>query len=215
MHSKQFNIELELSKNLKSHIGHIQFCCYRFLKDPDEISLLKSEVIEKIWTKRHLFSGNHNEFKAWVFTITRNSFISKYNKKKENPTCDISEMYDQPSVSFDSASDIDNKKQIKDILYTIEQKFTKVKADLFKANVIECKKYEECAEEFDLPMGTVKNIIHTIRTYVSDPANIISEVVKKRIGVNRGMIIPKTKIISMLIKLEKRYTLRVQDLRAL
>ncbi len=201
--AQNFNIKKELSNNLDVHMSHIHQCCYKFLKDPEEISLMKSEVLEKIWTKQHLFSGTHSEFKAWVFTITRNTFISKYNKNKGKHTDDISEMYNPPSIDFDVQGDIDNKKQLKDIIYTIDTNFKKLQADVFKANVIDGKKYEECAEEFDLPMGTVKNIIHVIRKYVSDPLNIISE---KRLPVKvNKIIIPKTRIINLLIKIRNQY----------
>lgn len=180
------------------------------MRDPEEISMLESEVLEKLWTKRHLFSGNASEFKAWVFTITRNTYISKYTKAKNRKTEDIDEIYDQPHTDFDVSEDIDNKKQINDILYTIEQKFKKDYVDIFKANVIDGKKYEECAEEFGYPMGTVKNVIHTIRKYVSDPENVVSiDYVKTNIiakpKTRIDAVIPNTRIIKLLMRLRNKY----------
>lgn len=184
---------------------HIHNCCVNFLRDPEEISMLESEVLEKVWTKRHLFSGSHNDFKAWVFTITRNTFISKYNKGKSNRIEDIDTIYDQPRVEFDVEDDIDNKKRIADILYTVEMKFKKDYVDIFKANVIEGKKYEECVKEFGYPMGTVKNVIHTIRKYISDNENIISEKKIIKTTVRSGFIIPRTRIINLLIRIRNKY----------
>lgn len=176
--------------------------------NPDERDLLYSQVIEKIWIKRHIFDGTIAEFRGWVNTMIRNTHIDNYRNNKGVFRVDINEAYNDPGVNIDVSSDIDNKKQIRDLLYTIDQKFNKKYSTIFKMHIVDGYKISETSINLDVPEGTVKAVVSKIRAYISDPANIISEdniKVKSVVATKSTIVVPKTRIIRMLFSLRDKY----------
>lgn len=168
---KEFDIEKDLSLMMQ----YISNCCRKFLHDPDEASLLESEVLERIWKKRRLFKGSESDFRGWSYTIVRNLFITNYRAKKKVTMQDI----DEHTNRFKVKDLFNDSNELRDILYTINKKFPKRKVDIFLKHTMEGYKIHELAKEFDIPDGTVKNITHTIRKYLSEPGNILSEISKR------------------------------------
>jgi RNA polymerase sigma factor (sigma-70 family) len=160
----------DIEKELQSQIKHIKSCCSMFCNNREDISLLESAVLEKIWTKRHLFKGSESDFKSWTFVVTRGIFIDNYRKTKNYTFTNI-EYYSQ---DLNYSTDIYNKMYLDDILYTIEKKFKKLHRDIFRMHIIEGYKIFEVAKELKVPDGTVKHTVHTIRKYIGNPDNIIS-----------------------------------------
>jgi RNA polymerase sigma factor (sigma-70 family) len=163
----KFNINNEFNgSNINEHLKHIRSCCRKYVKDPEELKMLESEVIEKVWKKRDDFYGTHNEFQGWVFTITKNTYINMYKKAQFRNYYDLNSMSNKFHAAFDIEKYIDDKNQIQDIFHAIENTFNKGHVKVFKANVLDGKKYEECAKEFGYTLGTVKVVIHNIRKHL-------------------------------------------------
>lgn len=168
--NSSFNIE----KEIKHQITHVRKCCYMLVRRREEAELLESEVLEKIWDKKHLFNGSEKDFKGWSYTIARNIAITNFNKMKYKVDSIDSVLREQHSV-FISNNSYYPKQHLKDVVYTIKSKFKEKQVEIFKQHVIEGYKIHEIAKRLEVPEGTVKHVVHAIRKYVSNPDNIISE----------------------------------------
>lgn len=169
-----FNIEKEIGFQIK----HVRKCCYMLLKRREEADLLESEVLEKIWDKKHLFKGDEKDFKGWAFTIARNIAITNFRKKKYRIEDIDSLRWDKHSM-FVVNNTYYPRQQLKDVVYTIKSKFKEQQTEIFRLHVVEGYKIFEVAKELDVPEGTVKHVVHAIRKYISNPDNIISELTKQ------------------------------------
>lgn len=204
----------DIKTGLHSQLPHIKSCCRKFLSDPDEVELLYSEVIEKIWTNRLSFNGTEAMFKAWSFTIARNTFISHYNKNKAHPHDDIEPMMYQINIDdgFSIEGDIDNKKLLKDTLSKIKEKFSGRDYKVFDLVCIQGFKYHEAADKVGIPIGSVKNIIFRVRDYIINPEKYkpqpaaASKPAQPAIPLDqKPMIRPRTKVFLKLIRLKRAY----------
>jgi RNA polymerase sigma factor (sigma-70 family) len=209
-----------IEKDLKSQMSHIKQCCGKYAFDEDERELLYSDVLEKIWKYRHKFTGTEKEFKGWVYTVTRNAYFTIYQNNKKLQTEDIDDILfkvDSPDA-YDVEEDYDNKRKIEDILYTIEQRFSEKSLAIFKLKFLEDKMDDDVGEELGIPGGTVRSALHRMREYISDPSNIISKPIPKtKTSIQKApvkpsiskTIIPKTKIIKMLLKIRDQFPERL------
>ncbi len=160
----------DIEKELKNQMKYIRRCCAMFCRNAYDIDSLQSEVAERIWAKRHQFKGDEKDFNKWAFVITRSLFINNYRHAKKYTLVALEDytIYND----FDIEADMDYKQLLNDILFTIERKFRKIHSDIFRLHVIEGYKIYEVAEMLGVPDGTVKNVAHTIRKYISKPENI-------------------------------------------
>lgn len=170
MDSNDKNIERLIKANMKYALT----ICKKFLPDPEEADLLRSYSMEKIWRHRETFTGTDAMFRAWMFIIIKHGFINIYRKKKtQGYSMPIEDLYYHNHPTVESNVDIFEKAAlIRNISFTIDQEFSERDARIFKLNTFEGYKYNEVAEEMNVPMGTVKHVIHQIRKYLLDPMNI-------------------------------------------
>jgi len=108
------------------------------------------------------FSRNTN-FKAWVYTIMKNTFINHYrrNVKTRNAfegTNNEFQLKFQNEKGFPSPESIYSAQEITKCIYALEDEL-KVPFNMF----IDGFKYKEIAECLDLPLGTVKSRIFFAR----------------------------------------------------
>jgi len=131
---------LSLTKNTEAANDLTQETCYKALKNKDR------------------FQSNTN-FKAWVLTIMKNTFINDYNKRKRKTALiDSAELHDAILVNK-----IDHSHNPEKVLYKseIDAQIDALKVEHkqpFKMH-LDGFKYKEIAEELDIPIGTVKSRI--------------------------------------------------------
>jgi RNA polymerase sigma-70 factor (ECF subfamily) len=142
--------------------GKLHYYALSLTSDSEKANDLLQETFLKALKHREKFTQNTN-FKAWTYTIMRNTFINEYRRKaRAQNTFDIAspdfhllytkdKMYPAPD-SFYSAKEITN------CINELDDDF-KVPFNLF----LEGYKYKEIAEELDLPLGTVKSRIFFTR----------------------------------------------------
>ncbi len=102
---------------------------------------------------------NHNNFKAWVYTIMKNIFINNYRRHKKIRTIvdQTDNMYFLNSGAEDRASNPESiltEKELKKGFDTIDSDFRRA-FDMYN----EGYKYKEIAEDLNLTIGTVKSRI--------------------------------------------------------
>ncbi|MEA1874298.1 MAG: RNA polymerase sigma factor [Bacteroidota bacterium] len=156
MKTNEFNNKLiDLKDNLK-------YFAYSLVSNDEEADDLVQETFFKAISNQEKYADNTN-FKAWVFTILKNTFINNYNKAVRQKTAfdntkdsyyinsGQAESSISPEATF-AANEISKEIYELDAAYRIPfERFT------------QGFKYQEIADELDLPIGTVKSRIFFAR----------------------------------------------------
>ena len=143
----------------------------KYTQDPDMINDLVQETFFKALTNSEKFKDETN-FKAWLFTILKNSFINHYRKQarfvKGDDEIKLSDsiMFANNNVAEISESII----RLKEIKAHINKLDSKIRTP-FKL-YINGLKYKEISEILDIPIGTVKSRIFMARKLLEPQFNL-------------------------------------------
>jgi RNA polymerase sigma-70 factor (ECF subfamily) len=133
----------------------------------DDAKDLLQETTLKVLNNQNKFVENTN-FKGWVLTIMRNIFINDYRKTMANQTViDQTESLYHLNLPQDSGIDTpegslsvqDIKKAINNLNKDMNEPFSMLIAGY---------KYDEIAENLNMPLGTVKNRIFLARKVLQE-----------------------------------------------
>lgn len=152
--------QLQFTNALLDLQNKLRYYALSLTTDREKADDLVQETLLKALSNRDKFASNTN-FKAWVYTIMKNTFINDYRRNvKSRNTLDPSgnfsftvggHFYPSPDSDFRSREIISSIRSLDDD-YRIP--FT-----MF----LDGYKYKEIAEELDLPLGTVKSRIFFTR----------------------------------------------------
>ncbi len=156
MNHNQFNSELLKLKN------KLRYYAISLTSASDQADDLLQDTLLKALVFRDKFRQDTN-FKAWVYTIMKNTFINDYRRKVKT-----SNTFDGPNYEFHLLLSKDKVYPAPDTLYitseiqntidSLKDEFS-VPFNLF----IEGYRYKEIAEQLALPLGTVKSRIFFTR----------------------------------------------------
>ncbi|PZX13703.1 RNA polymerase sigma-70 factor (ECF subfamily) [Breznakibacter xylanolyticus] len=153
---------LQFNNSLLSLQDRLRFFALSLTSNAEDASDLLQETTLKALTYRSQFVNNSN-FKAWMFTIMKNTFINNYRRnQKSRNTFDGSE--DALRVANKQNYDSETPEEIhrvQELEMTIERLDDDFKVP-FKMHT-QGFKYKEIAETLDLPIGTVKSRIFFTR----------------------------------------------------
>lgn len=123
---------------------------------------LVQETALKAFKSFHTFREGSN-FKSWTFTILKNTFISKYHKIKSRSQ--INTPIEEFTFSVESSFAVDNTAyseiRLDDIESCIEQLSYKCRLPFMMHT--QGFKYNEIADQLNIPIGTVKSRINYAR----------------------------------------------------
>lgn len=159
---------LEFNSSLENIREPLFYFSGRFYKQEDDRLDLVQETLTKAFVYKDKFDLSTN-FKAWIFTIMKNTFINEYRKaeKRKNVSrLDDSNIYDYNFVETTTPIEIIHQQEIEKVIESLDVKYRKPFLMHFEGF-----KYEEIAEEMDLPIGTVKSRIHTARKMLAKSYN--------------------------------------------
>ncbi|MEA3447243.1 MAG: RNA polymerase sigma factor [Bacteroidota bacterium] len=156
MKTQEFNNKLiDIKDNLK-------YFAFSLVSDNEKAEDLVQETFYKAISNQDKYIDNTN-FKAWVFTILKNTFINNYNKAARHKT------------TFDNTDD-DYLINSSSLAQSVSPESTYSAGEIHKAidtlddaykipfmRFSHGYKYQEIAEELDLPIGTVKSRIFFAR----------------------------------------------------
>lgn len=137
------------------------------LRDSEKAKDIVQDTVLKALSNRDKFREDTN-LKGWLYTILKNTFINDYNRRVKHPTY----LRDTFTDAFTGAEERVDRNQgaanikmeeIQKALAAIDEKFSKPFMMHFEGY-----KYEEIAEEMQLPLGTVKTRIHKARLMLQD-----------------------------------------------
>lgn len=165
---------LEFQQNLTFLTEPLSAFAYSLTKNSEDAKDLYQETAFRAINNQEKFRPETN-FKAWTFTIMKNIFINNYRKKVKSNT-----ILDSTDNTFfiDSGSNAVTNDASRNIL----MKELQVMIDSLEDNIRipfvmhhEGYKYNEIADLFDLPLGTVKSRIFFAR-------KALKEMIKKSYG---------------------------------
>lgn len=128
----------------------------------DDANDLLQDTMLKVLDNQEKFAENTN-FKGWVFTIMRNIFINNYRRVVRSATV-IDKTEDLYHLNLSQDSGIDSPEEsygaseIMDAINAFPEKYRMP----FSMHVAGYK-YNEIAEQMDLPLGTIKSRIFAAR----------------------------------------------------
>ena len=154
--------KIQFNNALHNLSDKLYFYALRLTADSEQASDLLQETILKALTYRDKFKHNKN-FKAWVYTIMRNTFINEYrrNLKIRNTFNDSNNDFHlsfSKDKVYPAPDSYCHSKEIHNSIDALEDEY-RIPFTMF----FEGYKYKEIAKELDLPLGTVKSRIFFTR----------------------------------------------------
>ena len=152
----EFNTLLvEQSKSLKGFALNLT-------RDSEAAADLLQDTIVKAIQYRNSFVRSTN-FKAWMITIMKNTFINNYRRKVKRNT--FSDQTDQDYYINQPSQRIPNQAESKMVMDDLNKAIALLPYELREAFMLNFKghKYQDIADRFGIPIGTVKTRIHLAR----------------------------------------------------
>ena len=161
---------IEFDSRFNQLSGLLHSFAYNLTKNVEDSRDLFQETAFRVITNREKFRPGTN-FKAWTFTIMKNIFINNYRKKMKANT--ISDSTDNLYYINSGSKVIDNDadsnilmKELNEIIAGLDEG-TRVPFMMH----YEGFKYQEIADELELPLGTVKSRIFFARKELKETIN--------------------------------------------
>lgn len=158
---------IEFHNNLNILTDSLNAFAYSLTKNNEDARDLFQETAFRAIHNKEKFRPETN-FKAWTFTIMKNIFINNYRKKvKSNTILDHTEnTYFLDSGSEKVTNDGSRNMLMKELNKMIDSLDETIRIPFIMHH--EGYKYNEIAEQFDLPLGTVKSRIFFARRALKD-----------------------------------------------
>lgn len=153
---------VEITNKIGSINGPLNAFAYNLTKNTDDAQDLYQETAFRAISNKEKFRPGTN-FKAWMFTIMKNIFINNYRKKvKANTIIDSTEnLYYLNSGKNVIYNDADRNMLMKELQDLIDELDDSIKIPFTMHH--EGYKYQEIADELELPLGTIKSRIFFAR----------------------------------------------------
>ncbi|MDF1697038.1 MAG: RNA polymerase sigma factor [Saprospiraceae bacterium] len=155
--------EVQFKHYYQNNISALQNFARRLTNNRFDQEDLVQETLAKAFKSMHTFKKG-NSFKSWAFTILKNTFITKYHKKRKR--AELNTPVEEMTYAMDNYKTINNnalsKMRIKEIKKCFHHLSTKSKHPFLMH--VDGYQYNEIADSLDIPIGTVKSRINFART---------------------------------------------------
>jgi len=145
---------------IQDQIPFLYKVAYKYTKESEKADDLVQETVYKALKNQASFKPGTN-LRAWLSIILRNNFINGYRKKSRYTTTDDIGSYASSNENFKASNDGISKIQLDYINDAITDLPSSLKEPFLF--YFEGYSYEEIAEKFEIPLGTVKSRIHHAR----------------------------------------------------
>jgi RNA polymerase sigma factor (sigma-70 family) len=131
-------------------------------QNKEEAHDLLQETYLKAFSNRDRFAPDTN-LKGWLYTIMKNTFINNYRRKVKRNT--FSDQTDQDYYINQPSQRIPNQAESKMVMDDLNKAIALLPFELREAFLLNFKghKYQDIADRFGIPIGTVKTRIHLAR----------------------------------------------------
>ncbi|HRX27889.1 MAG TPA: RNA polymerase sigma factor [Saprospiraceae bacterium] len=153
---------IEFKNQFDELTGSLNAFAYNLTKNQEDARDLYQETAYRAITNRDKFRPGTN-FKAWLFTIMKNIFINNYRKKvKRNTIIDSTDnLFFINSGSNSIENDGDRNMFMEELHKMIDELDDSIREPFMMH--YSGFKYQEIADELNLPLGTVKSRIFFAR----------------------------------------------------
>lgn len=152
---------LEFNTQFNKLTSLLHSFAYNLTKNSEDASDLYQDTALRALSNKDKFRPGTN-FKAWSFTIMKNIFINNYRKKvKRNTIIDSTDNMYFINSAVNIENDAENNILMKELNSMIISLDDSLRVPFLKH--FAGYKYQEIAEELDLPLGTVKSRIFFAR----------------------------------------------------
>lgn len=158
---------MEFNSKLKGLNTLLHAFAYNLTKNVEDAKDLYQETTYRALFNREKFQPDTN-FKAWMFTIMKNIFINNYRKKvKANTVIDTTDnQFYLNSGTHVTANGAEGTILLKELNALVDSLDESIKVPFLMHH--EGYKYQEIADELQLPLGTVKSRIFFARKELKD-----------------------------------------------
>lgn len=143
---------------------------YRMTHHKESAEEVVQEVFIKVWKGQGNFDSSKGKFSSWLLTIARNAAIDLMRKRKE-PAYELKERdamtSDEPSTE-DLVEWKERGAQLREAIATLKED----QREMIESFYFQGATQRKIAEQFDLPLGTVKG---RIRLALRHLRNALSE----------------------------------------
>lgn len=156
---------LNFDSMVSPHQAKLKAYALGFTNDEENAADLLQDTLLKAYTYFSKFKPETN-FRAWLFTIMKNTFINNYRRNaRAQKVVSTEEEISSNQLMYSSAR---NNGELKFINDDIEKALKTLPENLYDPfmRYFEGYKYHEIAEEFGMPIGTVKTRIHYARLHL-------------------------------------------------
>lgn len=153
---------IEFNNKLSTLTSMLHSFAYNLTKNVEDAKDLYQETTYRALFNRDKFQPDTN-FKAWMFTIMKNIFINNYRKKvKANTVLDNTEnQFYLNSFSHSAANAAEGNILLKELNTMVSSLDDSIRIPFTMH--FEGYKYQEIADDLNLPLGTVKSRIFFAR----------------------------------------------------
>jgi RNA polymerase sigma factor (sigma-70 family) len=154
--------QVQFNNALMGLSNKLHYYALSLTSDSEKANDLLQETFLKALTYRDKFAQNTN-FKAWIYTIMKNTFINDYRRgiKTKNTFESSTSDYHITSSSdkvYPSPDSLYSTREINRTIQDLDDDY-RIPFTMF----LEGYKYKEIADELNLPLGTVKSRIFFTR----------------------------------------------------
>ena len=159
---------LQFNEYLDKHAARLKAYAEKLTNDKIRAQDLFQETMFRAYKNRDKFQVGTN-IVGWLSTIMKNEFINDYRSKKRKSTLNsdsvntfLMDNYTMIKVQNDAKSNLFNE----ELTLTLEDLKPEYRIPFLK--MYQGFKYEEIAEQENLPIGTIKSRIHLARKELKD-----------------------------------------------
>lgn len=145
----------------------LQKFALKLAKSQDRADDVVADALLKAWKARHNFQPG-TSLQAWLFVITRNSFLTQLRKRKE---------VEDPEGHYEAALSVEATQGASFITDDLRAALTHVPFDMREAIILVSicgLSYDEAAEILQIQVGTVKSHVSRGRSILADHIDLTS-----------------------------------------
>lgn len=153
---------IEFNQQLVNQRTPLKNFAYSLTSNTEEAQDLVQETFLKALKYRDKFADATN-LKAWLYTILKNTFINSYRRsiKTRQIITQTDDLSLVKPLNGSNSPDANSQINLKHILNAVDRLEDEYKIPFTRYN--DGYKYQEIAEELDIPIGTVKSRIFLAR----------------------------------------------------
>jgi RNA polymerase sigma-70 factor (ECF subfamily) len=141
---------------------------YSILKDRAAAEDAAQETFVRVWKALPGFDGRA-ALGTWIYAITRNTCLMELRKRRPTVSFDdpdsVEAQHAAASIATGPAADPE-----RDNILRLVESLPRNQQEAIRLFYLEDRSYEAVAEQLDMPLGTVKNLLHRARKRLMDLA---------------------------------------------